>query len=129
MQAYADELRRTFVRLQEEGDDLRRQAQAIQVTERSHDGLVTATVGARGNLIRLDIDPRVYRRPDARQLADTIAGTIHRAADTARQRVLEVFDPLIPVEQMRAHLDGDLETVMRQLADQMAGKEVPRGAA
>lgn len=129
MQAYADELRRTFLRLQEEGDELRLQAQAIQVTEKSRDGLISATVGARGELVRLDIDPRIYRNPDARQLADTITDTMHRAADKARQRVLDVFDPLIPAEQMRAHLEGDLETVMAQLVDQMAGKERPRGSA
>ncbi|GAA3592459.1 hypothetical protein GCM10022419_089160 [Nonomuraea rosea] len=129
MQAYADELRRTFLRLQEEGGELHRQARAIEVTEKSRDGLISATVGARGELVRLDIDPRIYRHPDARHLADSITDTVHRAADKARQRVLDVFEPLIPADQMRAHLDGDLETVMAQLADQMAGKEKRRGPA
>ncbi|MFC4116666.1 YbaB/EbfC family nucleoid-associated protein [Nonomuraea zeae] len=129
MQAYADELRRTFLRLQEEGDELRRQAQAIQVTEKSRDGLIAATVGPRGELVRLDIDPRIYRHPDARQLAASITDTVHRAADKARERILEVFEPLIPPDQMRAHLDGDMETVMAQLADQMAGREKPRDPA
>ncbi|MBF8193892.1 YbaB/EbfC family nucleoid-associated protein [Nonomuraea sp. K274] len=127
MQAYADELRRTFMRLQDEGDDLRREAQAVQVTEKSQDGLVAATVGARGELIRLDIDPRIYRHPDARKLADVITGTVQSATEKARQRILEIFEPLIPTEQLRAHLDGDVETVMNQLADRMAGRNTSRG--
>ncbi|MEV4113821.1 YbaB/EbfC family nucleoid-associated protein [Nonomuraea sp. NPDC049695] len=91
--------------------------------EKSRDGLISVTVDARGDLIRLDIDPRIYRRPDARLLADTIAETVHRAAETARQRVLEVFAPLIPAEQMRAVIDGDAAAVMRLFADQMAGRK------
>jgi DNA-binding protein YbaB len=129
MQAYADELRRTFMRLQEEGDGLRREAQAVQVTEKSKDGLIAATVGARGDLIRLDIDPRIYRHPDARHLADAITGTVQNAAAKARQRILEIFDPIIPAEQMQPHLDGDLDAVMKQLADRTAGKERTRGPA
>ncbi|MFI6294089.1 YbaB/EbfC family nucleoid-associated protein [Nonomuraea sp. NPDC050790] len=122
LQAYADELRATFMRLQSEGAELHAKARALQVTEKSRDGLVNATVGARGELIRLDLDPRIYRHPDARKLADTITETVQRAAEKARERVIEVFSPLIPAEQMRAHLDGDLETVMAQLADQMGGR-------
>ncbi|MBG0816641.1 YbaB/EbfC family nucleoid-associated protein [Planomonospora sp. ID82291] len=124
MQAYADELRRTFARLQDDGLDRLRDAKTVQVTEKSQDGLVAATVGPRGELIRLDIDPRIYRRPDARALADVITGTVHRAAESAQRRVVEIFEPLIPAEQMRAYLDGDAEAAMARLADQMAGREI-----
>lgn len=123
MQAYADELRQAFVRLQDDGLRLFAEAKAVQVTEKSPDGLVAVTVDARGDLIRLDLDPRIYRRPDARSLADVITDTTHHAAEKMRQRVVEIFEPVIPAEQMRAHLDGDVETVLAQLADQMAGRE------
>ncbi|MGI5268812.1 YbaB/EbfC family nucleoid-associated protein [Nonomuraea sp. CA-218870] len=113
--------------MQDEADSLRREAQAVRTTEKSRDGLVAATVDARGELIRLDIDPRIYRQPDSRRLADVITDTVRRAAARSRQRVLEIFDPLIPADQMRAHLEGDLDTVMKQLADQTAGKEHSRG--
>ncbi|SEF89747.1 Conserved DNA-binding protein YbaB [Nonomuraea solani] len=121
MRAYADELRDTFNRLQDEGSELHARAKAVQVTETSRDGLVTVTVGARGDLVRLDLDPRIYRRPDARHLADTIAETTRRAAARAQERITEIFEPVIPPEQFRAHLDGDLETVLAMLADQMEG--------
>ncbi|MEV0595368.1 YbaB/EbfC family nucleoid-associated protein [Nonomuraea cavernae] len=122
MQVYAEELRATFSRMQEEALELHKQARGIRVTETSADALVSATVGARGDLIRLDLDPRIYRRPDSRQLADSITETIGRAAAKARERVVEIFAPLIPPEQMEAHLEGDVETAMQQLADRMTGK-------
>jgi DNA-binding protein YbaB len=122
IQAYADELRAMFMRMQDEGLELHRKARAVQVTETSPDGLVSATVGPRGDLVRLDLDPRLYRRPDSRQLADTITETIARAAAKARERVIEIFEPVIPPEQMAAHIDGDVETAMRQLAERMTGE-------
>ncbi|GAA4231730.1 DNA-binding protein YbaB [Streptosporangium album] len=122
LQAYADELRATFMRLQDEGAELHAKARAVQVTEKSGDGLISVTVGSRGELVRLDIDPRIYRRPDARALADSITETVQRAAATAQERIIEVFEPLIPADQMKTHLAGDLESLMAQLADQMEGK-------
>ncbi|WP_424535176.1 YbaB/EbfC family nucleoid-associated protein [Sphaerisporangium viridialbum] len=122
LQAYADELRANFHRLQEEAPAMHERARAIQVTETSRDGLISATVGPRGDLVRLDIDPRVYRRPDSRELADSITETVQRAADKARDKVVELFEPLIPREQMKAHLDGDLQRVLDQMASQMLGE-------
>ncbi|GII86567.1 hypothetical protein Ssi03_45570 [Sphaerisporangium siamense] len=122
LRAYADELRATFTRLHEEAPALHEKARAVQVTEKSRDGLISATVGPRGDLIRLDIDPRVYRRPDSRELADSITETVHRAAEKARAKVVELFEPLIPADQMAAHLDGDLERVLDQMAGRMLGK-------
>ncbi|MFC4584709.1 YbaB/EbfC family nucleoid-associated protein [Sphaerisporangium corydalis] len=123
MQAYAEELRATFARLQEEAPAVHEKARAVQITEKSRDGLISATVGPRGDLIRLDIDPRVYRRPDSRELADSITETVHRAAEKAQDRVIELFEPLIPAEQMKAHLDGDLGGVLDQMAAQMLGEK------
>ncbi len=119
LQAYTDELQARFMRLQSEALSLNQQALAVEVTEKSADGLVSATVGARGDLVRLDLDPRVFRHPDARGLADTITDTIHRATAKALDQVVEIFDSIVPADQMRAHLEGDVETVMRQLAGQM----------
>ncbi|WP_157253482.1 YbaB/EbfC family nucleoid-associated protein [Nonomuraea typhae] len=118
---YVEELRDGFLRLHGEAGELHARAQAVQVTEQSRDGLVTVTVDARGELVGLEIDPRVYRDPDARALADTIAGTLARATEKAREQIVDVFAHLIPAEQLRAYLDGDLEAVLTQLAEQMGG--------
>jgi len=122
MRAYAEELQSRFQRLTTEGPKLHEQARAVQVTEKSPDGLISATVGARGELIRLDLDPRIYRQPDSRELADTITETIKAAGAAAKDRVLEVFEPLIPREEMQLHMDGDIEGVMERMSDQMLGK-------
>jgi len=120
--ALAESLRETAEKLATDGPRLQAEAKAVHVTETSPNGLVTVTVGARGELVRLDIDPRVFRRPDSRELADTITETVHRAAAAAQQRVLDVFEPLVPRATLQAHLDGDTDAVIGQLNDQMLGK-------
>ncbi|MFG1945202.1 YbaB/EbfC family nucleoid-associated protein [Nonomuraea sp. NPDC048826] len=122
MRAYADELRDMFRRIQDDGMELHARAREVQVTEKSRDGLVSVTVGARGELVRLDLDPRIYRRPDARHLADSITETTRRATARARERVTEIFEPVIPRAEFEAHLDGDVEAAMARLADRMEGR-------
>jgi DNA-binding protein YbaB len=117
--AFAEGLRETFTRMTEQAPTLHAHARRVQVTETSDDGLVTVTVGARGELVQLDIDPRVYRRPDSRQLADTIVATVRRAAAQAQERVLEIFEPIVPREQMKAQLDGDLDAVIEHFDAQL----------
>jgi len=58
----------------------------VRVTETSDDGLVSATVGGRGELLDLDLDPRIYRTPDSRALATAITTTIRRARTEAADR-------------------------------------------
>ncbi|TMR14397.1 YbaB/EbfC family nucleoid-associated protein [Nonomuraea turkmeniaca] len=123
MRAYADELGDMFRRINDAGLELHAEARAVQITEKSRDGLVTVTVGARGELVGLDLDPRIYRRTDARWLADTITDTVRRAAARARERIAEILEPVIPREELMAHLDGDLETAMTRLVDRMEGKK------
>jgi DNA-binding protein YbaB len=118
MQAYADELRTMFMRLQDEGEELHERAKTLQLTEKSRDGLISVTVGSRGELVRLDLDPRIYRRPDARQLADSIVETTRRAEARVREKIIEIFAPVIPAEQMKAHLDGDIDAIFEVFAGQ-----------
>lgn len=122
MQAYAKELEERFWRMQEEGPKIQQRARALQVTEKSSDGFVTATVGPRGDLINLEIDPRIYRRPDARKLADTITETIKKAGTKAQEEVIELFAPIVSRETMRAHIDGDMDKITEQMQRQMRGE-------
>jgi len=122
LRAYAEELQSRFQKLTTEGPMLQERARTVQVTEKSPDGLISATVGSRGELIRLDLDPRIYRQPDSRELADTLTDTIKAAGEKAREQVLEVFEPLIPREEMQLHMDGNVEAVLESMADRMLGK-------
>jgi len=115
-------LEKRFRRLQEEGPKLQERARSLQVTEKSADGLIAATVGARGELIRLDIDPRIYRRPDARALADEITETIKKAGAKARDQVVELFATLVPREQLNAQLGGDTSTLVEMMHKQFRGE-------
>lgn len=118
----AEEMQGKLQRLIEEGPKLKERARTLQVTERSKDGLVTATVGAGGQLIRLDIDPRIYRRPDARALADAITDTIKHAGTKAQEEVVGLFASVVPREQVEAHLSGDMNAVQEQMRKQMRGE-------
>jgi hypothetical protein len=42
--------------------------------------------------------------------------TAGRAGERVRERIMEIFAPLIPPDQIRAHLDGDLDDIFDQLA-------------
>lgn len=120
--ALAEEMKQKFNRLLEEGPKLQERARALKITEKSRDGLITATVGPRGNLIRLELDPRIYQRPDARALAEKITETIQRAGTRAREEVIELFAPLVPRDQMEAQMSGDLNAIQEQMRKQIRGE-------
>jgi Uncharacterized protein conserved in bacteria len=121
LKAQAAELMGELERLRSGLDELRRNLLAISVTVTSDDGMVTVTVGPRGQVQRLDIDPRIYRRPDARALADTILTTIQRAAAQAQERVEATCRPYFPPEQVREHLSFDFAASVRRLDHQLGG--------
>ncbi|GAA4329896.1 YbaB/EbfC family nucleoid-associated protein [Klenkia terrae] len=108
--------------LMDQGPELARQARAVQVTETSPDGLVSVTVGARGDLVRLDLDPRIYRRPDSRTLADTITETVHRATAAAQEQVVQTFAGVADADQLRATISGDDDALTEIVTDQMHGR-------
>jgi DNA-binding protein YbaB len=50
-----------------------------------------AVVGPRGQLVELEIDPRVYRRPDSQALAAAIVATATRAGADVDAQVQEIL--------------------------------------
>ena len=71
----------------------------------SDDRLVKVVVGPRGQLIDLEIDPRVFRNPNSKALANTILATVRAAVDDAQRQSREVRDELIP-KDLRALAEG-----------------------
>jgi DNA-binding protein YbaB len=55
----------------------------IEGTATNDAGTITATVGGRGNVLRLSLDQRVYRDANAAALADDILATVRAAAASA----------------------------------------------
>ncbi|HEV2088714.1 MAG TPA: YbaB/EbfC family nucleoid-associated protein [Cryptosporangiaceae bacterium] len=115
MQARVDELMEQFEKMRAGASDVMAKVKKVQVTEKSRDGLVSATVGPRGQLVRLDLDPRIYRRPDSRELADTITETVQRATAKAQEQGAALLETIIDKEQLNAHLDGDIDGILRNI--------------
>jgi DNA-binding protein YbaB len=68
----------------------------LRGTGYSDDGLVTAVVGGRGELLELELDPRIYREPNAVELAARIVAAVHEAAAQAEEAAAGLAAKLLP---------------------------------
>nr|WP_246382680.1 YbaB/EbfC family nucleoid-associated protein [Micromonospora jinlongensis] len=68
----------------------------MRVTRRSADGQVTATVGARGEVIEVELTPAVYRERDAGALGRKITETIRTAATAAADATRDLIAETVP---------------------------------
>ncbi|MCT2586302.1 YbaB/EbfC family nucleoid-associated protein [Actinophytocola gossypii] len=66
----------------------------VEASADSPDGLVTATVNGGGELVELELDPRIYREHDTRALATRIRAAVGEAHALAGQRVRAVYERL-----------------------------------
>lgn len=115
MRAHADELMAQFERMRSGVGDLQQKLKAVKATVTSADGLVTVVVGPRGQVIKIDLDPRIYRRPNAKELSATVTETIRKATEKAMAEVETLMKPFVPDQQFQAYIDHDLEGIFRQL--------------
>lgn len=65
-----------------------------QVTGQAGGGLVRATVRGSGELIALEIDPKVVDPEDVETLQDLVVGAVHDAAEAAQKLASERLGPL-----------------------------------
>ncbi|WIX77463.1 YbaB/EbfC family nucleoid-associated protein [Amycolatopsis carbonis] len=79
-----------FDRLAEEIRGIQRELAAVVEEAESDDGLVFVKVDARGDVVELDLDPRIYRTHDSAALARTIAETCRAARAKADARPFEL---------------------------------------
>jgi DNA-binding protein YbaB len=124
LRALAREMSGQFETLRRGMADLQRELRAVSVTAKSPDGYVTATVDARGQLRKLQLDPRIYRRPDSAQLAATITETVQQAVTEAAERVKAVSDRIAPGVDVASYLRGDVAQRFQRfdfVEDQVAG--------
>ncbi|MDG4831849.1 YbaB/EbfC family nucleoid-associated protein [Solwaraspora sp. WMMD1047] len=102
---------------------IQRRIGEVRVTAESDDGLVTATVGGRGELVELALDPRVYRDPDSRLLARLITETIRRAGALAADQVFALSRAVLAPRANRADTDLGFDVVLRQLEREMSQED------
>ncbi|MFC7548809.1 YbaB/EbfC family nucleoid-associated protein [Plantactinospora sp. GCM10030261] len=80
----------------------------------SPDRMIKAVVGPRGQLVELEIDPRVYRTPNSKALAASILSTVRAAVDDATEKTKEIMDATLPMEGGTAMIgNANLVDVMR----------------
>jgi DNA-binding protein YbaB len=104
--------------------DMQKEITAVTATVKSPDGYVTATVGPRGHLVRLQLDGRIYRNPDSAKLAATITETIQKATAEAAQKVQDVTAKYAPGMDVSGYLRGDATSRLNRfdfIEDQITG--------
>jgi DNA-binding protein YbaB len=100
-------------------EDLRRSLDNAKQTQRkmfqvtgtawSPDRMIKAVVGPRGQLIDLEIDPRVYRQPNSKALAASILATVRAAVDLAIEQTQQILDDNLPSD-LRGTKVGNFDT-------------------
>ena len=106
---------------------VREEMLAVTGTAWSADRTVKVVVGPRGQLVDVDIDPRIYRKPDPKALAALIVATTRVAVARAMAATQEIIDrqlpqakdmlraapiPGVPTQRLLGSHDADLRTIM-----------------
>jgi DNA-binding protein YbaB len=92
IRSYLDDLK---VSLSKVGETQRKIAE-VTGTAWSDDRMIKAVVGPRGQLLELEIDPRIYRRPNSTALAATIMATIRTAVEEATAKAAKLLAESMP---------------------------------
>lgn len=124
LRAYAEEISGQFQKIRSGLQDMQQALAAITATAKSPDGHVVATVGPRGQLIKLQLDARIYRKPDSTKLAELITETIRRATTEAAAKVDEIAAAHAPGVDVGSYLRGDVVSRFQRfdfIQDELAG--------
>ncbi|MGN9836739.1 YbaB/EbfC family nucleoid-associated protein [Nonomuraea sp. H19] len=68
----------------------------LVVTATSDDGMVTVTMGYRGQIQSLQLNPRVYRKLSPSELSATILAQINAAAAQVAEHSKDLMAPFVP---------------------------------
>jgi len=80
-------------------------------------------VNSRGELEKLVLDPRIYRRPDSRELAESIVEVTRAATAEAKEAVIEIFERIAPRATVERHMNGDIAGISENMRERMKGRE------
>jgi DNA-binding protein YbaB len=123
LRAYSEELQGQVQKVIEQGADVQRQIAAVQATAKSDDGLVEITVDARGQLVNLRLDPAIYRRPNTRELAESITETMHAAVADATKKAHDIAATVVPRESLEVHASGNVEAIVDSMTNRIFGRD------
>ena len=101
--------------------------QQVRGRATSSDKLIKVVVGPRGQLVELDIDPRVFRQSNSKALSAAILATVREAVDDSLRQGRELRDELVPKdlrERAEQHFAAGQERSVDMLSVQDADLEV-----
>jgi DNA-binding protein YbaB len=116
LRARFDDVRGQYDRLRAGMGELQQQLSTMAVTAESRDGLVRATVGPRGQLTDLRLDPRIYRAGNTEELARTIVTTVQEAVAKTTDQVQALVAGYLPADSGTAAFlrDGDFGSLLKR---------------
>lgn len=76
--------------------DVQQEMLSVTGTAWSSDRTVKVVVGPRGQLVDIEIDPRIYRKPEPKALAALIVATTKVAIERSAARTKEIIDEKLP---------------------------------
>ncbi|ROO62075.1 hypothetical protein EDC02_4044 [Micromonospora sp. Llam0] len=89
--------------------DLHKKMLKVTGTAWSDDRMIKAVVGPRGHLLELDIDPRVFRKPNSKALSAAIVQTVRLAVEDATRQSAEIIDETLPSDLRSGRLADGLD--------------------
>lgn len=123
LRAYSEALQGQVQRVIEQGAEVQRRVAAVRATVRSENGWVEVTVDASGRIEKLVLDPSIYRRPNTRELAETITETVHAAVSEATGKAHDIAATVVPRESLEAHTSGDIEQMIDGMTTRIFGRD------
>jgi DNA-binding protein YbaB len=124
MEAQIDSMMDEYRRLRENLDAMQSELVKIQATAYSEDGHVVVTVGPRGHLLGIRIDPVVNRRPNTEQLSASIMEAVTAAAAMAAEEVAEITERYAPGAFRHEELgEFDFSSLLTRHDTELLGRE------
>lgn len=90
-------------------NETQREMLKVSGTAWSDDRMIKAVVGPRGQLMELEIDPRIYRKPNSKALAADIVSTVRKAVQDANQKARAVLEKSLPSDLRHTNLGGGMD--------------------
>lgn len=87
-------------------DEIHNESMKITGVAWSGDGLIKAVVGPRGQLLELELDPRLFRKPDSKGLAAAIVATTRAAAEEAMAKGQALLEKALPSDMRLGRIGG-----------------------
>jgi DNA-binding protein YbaB len=104
---FQEQVRQAVERMREQQErlsELQRDLEQKTVSVRSKDRMVTATVGAQGQVVSLEFHTTAYRGMAPAELGNALVGVLNEARATMGKKIIEAVRPLGDFGQVRKHL-------------------------